>query len=298
MSAPTDPASNIFDEIGLNPDDLDRNVYGRMVKTLIQAALPDADRFEAASVAAEGWLNTVAAVAHLSNGPEPNVDAAYRLLMPAKDEERSYNLLESYGQHAEVLRQRASDLSQLGGRDVVLKPFAPGEFPLRWHSAHQAAAGIARLALEQLVAPIAGMTDPEEQFPAAGRLLAAWRKQFVLSPARVASLCSRIRRERAKVLRQPPPGREFEGGGQPAEPAAKSGISLDAKALAVFIEHPDWTKKTIASHLACNEKSLTPKRCPKLAAAIAAHKSPIDPGRRRLRGSKDADGNLEAWEEE
>jgi hypothetical protein len=92
-------------------------------------------------------------------------------------------------------------------------------------------------------------------------------------------------------------------GKQPADQAmleiyVKSEASLDSQALAVFIEHPDWTKKKIARHLGRHEKSLCPERCPKLAAAIAAHKSPIDPTRRRLHGSKDSEGKLEAWEEE
>jgi hypothetical protein len=84
---------------------------------------------------------------------------------------------------------------------------------------------------------------------------------------------------------------------KPLEPNVKSNVTLDARALAVFLEHTDWSKKRIAQHLGCNEKSLCPARCPRLAAAIAAHTSTIDPGRRRLRGSKDANGNLEAWEE-
>ncbi len=69
--------------------------------------------------------------------------------------------------------------------------------------------------------------------------------------------------------------------------------SLDARALAVFIDHPDWTKKKMAEHLGCNEKSLAPRRCVKLDAAIRAYKA--KPKMRR--GSRDSDGNLEAWEE-
>jgi hypothetical protein len=83
-----------------------------------------------------------------------------------------------------------------------------------------------------------------------------------------------------------------------AELVAQLGLSLDAQAVAVYLDHPDWTKKQIAEFLGCNEKSLAPKRCRKLAAAIAANIAAIDPGRRRLHGSKDPDGNLEAWEEE
>jgi hypothetical protein len=49
----------------------------------------------------------------------------------------------------------------------------------------------------------------------------------------------------------------------------------------------------MAKKLGCNEKSLAPKRCPKLDAAIRAHKArPKD----LIRGTKDASGTLEAWE--
>lgn len=55
-------------------------------------------KFQAASEAAEGWLNTVAMVFHL--GRNGNVDMAMRLLMPVNDKQR-YNLLESYSEYAE-----------------------------------------------------------------------------------------------------------------------------------------------------------------------------------------------------
>jgi hypothetical protein len=74
--------------------------------------------------------------------------------------------------------------------------------------------------------------------------------------------------------------------------------SLDAQALALFLEHNDWTKKQIASKLGCNEKSLCPRRCPHLRAAIAACKSRRDPGKRTVRGSVDKKGNLQAWVED
>src|SRR5262249_39268729 len=72
-----------------------------------------------------------------------------------------------------------------------------------WSSAHEAAAGIARLALEMLVHPLAEITDPAEQWRAAEQLLAAHWKKFAMSPAKVASLAERIRSERAKLLGQP-----------------------------------------------------------------------------------------------
>lgn len=69
--------------------------------------------------------------------------------------------------------------------------------------------------------------------------------------------------------------------------------SLDSLAVGVFLDHPDWTKKQIAEYLGCHKGSLTPKRCPKLASAIRASRTSDLP-----RGSKDRDGNMEAWEEE
>ena len=78
----------------------------------------------------------------------------------------------------------------------------------------------------------------------------------------------------------------------------KRKLSLDARALAVFIEHKEWTKKEIAKHLECNEKSLAPRRCPKLDAAIGAYKSPLDSSRRVVRGTKDRDGNIDGYVEQ
>jgi hypothetical protein len=37
---------------------------------------------------------------------------------------------------------------------------------------------------------------------------------------------------------------------------------LEAKALAVFLSHPDWSKAQIAVYLQCNERSLRAGRCP------------------------------------
>lgn len=70
---------------------------------------------------------------------------------------------------------------------------------------------------------------------------------------------------------------------------------LDARALALFIENPTMTKTEIAKKLELkNVRSLSRARCPQLNSAIAAHKAAIDPGS-TVRGSKDADGNLDAW---
>ncbi|MDA0832345.1 MAG: hypothetical protein O3A29_03605 [Planctomycetota bacterium] len=71
--------------------------------------------------------------------------------------------------------------------------------------------------------------------------------------------------------------------------------TLDMRALAVAVEHPSWSKRQIAEHLRCNEKSLAPKRCPKLANQLRREKSP-DFGRVPL-GTKKADGSIEAVDE-
>lgn len=73
---------------------------------------------------------------------------------------------------------------------------------------------------------------------------------------------------------------------------------LDERALALFIQDTTQRKTKIAERLGCNDvRSLSKKRCPKLNAAIAAHKAKIDPGSTK-RGSKDADGTLEAWDDD
>ena len=90
---------------------------------------------------------------------------------------------------------------------------------------------------------------------------------------------------------------KLKAGSAPEVVGGASKVSLDAMSLGVFIEHPDWTKKKIADHLGCNEKSLAPKRCPKLAAAILASRAP-DPSQKVRRGSIDNAGNLEAWSDD
>ncbi|MBN2216547.1 MAG: hypothetical protein JW719_04140 [Pirellulales bacterium] len=93
-------------------------------------------------------------------------------------------------------------------------------------------------------------------------------------------------------------GPEIDGGNGPRVTYNdKKELPIDASAVALFLEHPNWNKKMIAGHLGCHEKSLAPRRCPKLNAAIRASRAKIDPSKKKRRGSKDAVGNLEAWEE-
>jgi hypothetical protein len=74
-------------------------------------------------------------------------------------------------------------------------------------------------------------------------------------------------------------------------PTPMDAASLDAKATVIFLEHRDWTKKQIAEHLGCHEKSLARKRCPGLELAMTTAKAVTAP----RRGSKQ-DGAIEAWE--
>jgi len=61
----------------------------------------------------------------------------------------------------------------------------------------------------------------------------------------------------------------------------------------MFIENRTLTKAQMATKLGCNAKSLAPKRCPQLAAAMGAFRALDLP-----RGKKAADGGMEAWDDE
>jgi hypothetical protein len=78
----------------------------------------------------------------------------------------------------------------------------------------------------------------------------------VPKPLGVTKAIRLVRRLRAWAVASGRP--ETEATEQPArprdaasapQPEATSKVSLDAQALAFFIEHPDWTKKRIAEHL-------------------------------------------------
>jgi hypothetical protein len=167
----------------------------------------DAARFRAASEAAEGWLNTVALIAHLGRGG--NVDAAMRLLMTTKGVR--YNLLDDYNEHVETLDEAKDKLAALSdapikwkhGRGLSGMARVPSAvYPHVWSSAHEASEGIARLALSRLASPVGAITDPTEQRDLAKRLLAKASKALAISTDEVADLQERIRRERAKLLNQ------------------------------------------------------------------------------------------------
>lgn len=69
--------------------------------------------------------------------------------------------------------------------------------------------------------------------------------------------------------------------------------SLEARALAVLTDHPDWTDTKIAETLHCNRTSLY--RLKKFTAARELLKQ--DGKATMLRGSKPKDVNLDAWAE-
>jgi hypothetical protein len=143
--------------------------------------------------------------------------------------------LEDYGRHAEALDQAKDTLAALSdgpvkwehGRGRIAAAYDPtAVYPHVWSSAHEAAAGIARLALEMLVRPLEGITDPAEQRALARRLMAGRWKALVIPLEEVAALQERIRRERAKLLWQTPPSamsceRPVEQAQEPLPPRLK-----------------------------------------------------------------------------
>lgn len=73
-------------------------------------------------------------------------------------------------------------------------------------------------------------------------------------------------------------------------------VSLDARALAIFLENRDLTKKQIANRLGLKHtQSLSPARCPQLSQAMATQREIARAGRRNIRGCKDQHGSLEAY---
>jgi hypothetical protein len=164
-------------------------------------------KFRAASEAAEGWPAIVAMLAPGKGGRRLGVDMAMKLLMPSKG--IRHNLQDSYRQHIETLDQAMDQLAALSdglvkwnhGRGMSAIARVPSvTLPHVWTSAHEAAAGIARMALILLAEPFAKVTDPAEQVKLAKKLLARRSKALVITSEEVADLQARIRRERAKLL--------------------------------------------------------------------------------------------------
>ncbi len=155
-------------------------------------------------------------------------------------------------------------------------------------SAHEAVLEIARLAVLVLVLP--KIDDRAKWRAAADRQLTERWEEVTLSPTASSALRACIRQERAKVILHEQRN-DLPNTGMPE---ADESLSLDERALAVFIANPTFTKTKIAKRLSLrNAQSLAPKRCPKLHAAMCAYKAPALP-----KGSKRADGTIEAWENE
>ncbi len=187
-------------------------------------------RFRAASEAAENWVNTVGLVAHF--GPSGAIDPLYEQLLPS-GKDIGYNLRDSYHEHIEVLTTLWGKLAEvntvgpvglkhgLGWSGVARAPRAM--YPERWLSRHEAAAGLARMTLEMLTEPLAGVPLAKQR-ATAKRLLAAKWKALAVPGDLLADLRAGVRDERMKLLR----GRVFwqdgrtesDSGSSPEKPPA------------------------------------------------------------------------------
>ena len=124
--------------------------------------------------------------------------------------------------------------------------------------------------------------------PALPKMPALIGNDYYAGMIRLADYCTRA----ADVLdgRKAPTAEGGQAGGVESE-----STSHEARALALLVEHPDWTDKQIAKHVSCHAKSLY--RWPRFVAARQAEKQ----GRNNLpRGTKYPDGDgssrVEAWD--
>jgi hypothetical protein len=210
-------------------------------------------KFRAASKAAGGWFNTLSLVADY--GEIGNVDLAYTLLMGKKG--ARYSLTKSYNEHEKVLAAQFEALARLNDKPVDLdigrrlKEVVKGPsalIPPIWSSVHEAAVGMADLAIRRLVAPLEGVKDGREQFDIAEALLAYNWRVFVLSGDEIGRLQERIRWERAKVLTADfRPEEPANSKSRQKKPGRKSKPEYDAKILKVYeqgLEDRLWDGQT------------------------------------------------------
>lgn len=118
-----------------------------------------------------------------------------------------------------------------------------------------------------------------------------------LASSQLSADLSRLDQEgfACKLIEMLPAEDQPQREGDEKEKDAPKGPSLDARALALFIEDRSRKIKDIAKLLGKkNTQGLSPQRCPKLHAAMRAWKAPD----RRVRGTKDGQGNLEAYLDE
>ena len=156
--------------------------------------------FEFASERLELAVN---AVARIAEGRFPLHDLFTMLSVLQSDHERC----------DAVVTEKLSDLAALSdgpikwalGRGLSsLVRNRDAAIPQVWSSAHKAALKIAVMVLESFYWPLEGITDADEQQATFRKLLSAGRrKALAMTNEEVADLQERIRRERAKLLREP-----------------------------------------------------------------------------------------------
>lgn len=81
----------------------------------------------------------------------------------------------------------------------------------------------------------------------------------------------------------PPTGPAISEEDEAGRPDGHRGCSLDARALAVFIEHPEWSKKKIAEQLGCNAKNFGTYAMPQTGRRYRRIKGPSRPRNNRQR---------------
>jgi hypothetical protein len=172
----------------------------------------NAKRFREASKAAEYWLTILGFIPLYGNNKPPAVDKLYPLLIPSGGFPSAKTLSESLGKHQQAIHDAKESLdAHTEGGDIVWPrehgwgAIGTGSYknilPEIWPNAHEAALGIAHLALDMLVAPISDINDAAEQTKLARRLLRdRWKHFETLTVDYVCRLQKRIQRERAKVL--------------------------------------------------------------------------------------------------
>lgn len=161
----------------------------------------------AASKAAEGWLNTVGFVAYF--GPGSHVDQLYPMLTPTwGGRTNRTSLMDSYKKHIGTLNKHSEQFERVSAGDVIwehgkglsgISPAPNACYPECWPSAHAAAAGVAKWALELLVGPVIGIADKTEQRETARQVLADHWQALATTPTWIAKLQAAIRRERKQL---------------------------------------------------------------------------------------------------
>jgi hypothetical protein len=179
------------------------------------------------------------------------------------------------------------------------------EEPLYFDSAHHALVHVAiaaGLATANFSFPV---KERSQQLEQAARSAVSWCADLLTLNTSRLRAC--LRKERAVAL-QVGNGRATKilGGGAAAEDltaneavggtTATEDQTLDMRAVTLFFQDTSRTKKQIAQILGKKHtQSLSPARCPKLHAAMKAHRGSAFS---KVRGSKSRDGSVEAWVDE